>query len=150
MKFAGRGGDNYHLFTETEGNSGGRGATKWNTLLFRVSVSVYDSLLYCYYCIEITYYCIVIIFSSMKNKSILIIGIVVGKPHIRMTFNHTILKMSSSNSTLFNYDFLHLDKILDRLINASCTSLNSGKFNQKLIWWVVNNPYIRCSVQLLN
>ena len=70
---------------------------------------------------------IIIIFSSMKNRSILIVGIAMGQPKIRKQFNATLLKMVTSSSTLFNSDFIDLDKILDQLVDASCTPFKPGK-----------------------
>lgn len=64
--------------------------------------------------------------SSMKNRSILIVGIAMGQPKIRKQFNDTLLKMVTSSSTLFNSDFIDLDKILDQLVDASCTPFKPG------------------------
>ena len=62
----------------------------------------------------------------MKNKSILIIGIAVGNPITVKKFNHTILRMATSKKTMFNSAFGDLDKIVDQLVDASCTPFKPG------------------------
>ena len=62
----------------------------------------------------------------MKNKSILIIGIAVGNPTVVKKFNHTILRMATSKKTMFNSAFGDLDKIVDQLVDASCTPFKPG------------------------
>ena len=69
----------------------------------------------------------------MKNKSILIVGIAVGQSDIRKKFNDKILKMATSSSTLFNSDFIDLDKILDQLVDVSCTPFKPGDFNKSFL-----------------
>ncbi|XP_028404297.1 uncharacterized protein LOC114526951 [Dendronephthya gigantea] len=64
--------------------------------------------------------------SSMKNRSILIIGIAVGQPAIRKKFSHILLQLVTSNKTKFDTDFIDLDKILDQLVDVSCTPFKPG------------------------
>ena len=64
--------------------------------------------------------------SSLKNKSILIVGIAVGYPSIVKKFYQVILTMATSRSTMFNSEFDDLDKILNQLVDASCTPFKPG------------------------
>ena len=66
--------------------------------------------------------------SKLNNtKDILMVGVAMGQEKIRKQFNSTLRKMVTSDSTLFNSDFVDLDKILDKLVDASCTPYKPGK-----------------------
>lgn len=62
--------------------------------------------------------------SSMKKKDILIVGIAVGPQ--RDKFKDQIIKMSTNSSMVFDAEFDDLDKIIDNVVDASCTPFKPG------------------------
>lgn len=65
--------------------------------------------------------------SLMKKRDILIVGIAVG-PN-RNQFKNDIVKMSTNSSMVFDAEFDGLDRIIDKVVDASCTPFEPGKLN---------------------